>query len=104
MKKIIAFFLLVGALWAAYKQTWKIDYSSITETSSFTAVGIFEVGADTTTAKIKLNGLTGRIYLIGDLDITSSPEEAGLIGLTSGFVMYVSTGTGPGAWVKIGGQ
>jgi len=105
MKRIITLiFVLAGFLWAGYKQTWKVNYSTVSEISTFTAVGIFKVGNDTSTAKIELNGLTGRIYFKNDLDITSSPEKAGLVGLTSSFIMYVSTGTGPGAWVKIGGQ
>ena len=39
-----------------------------------------------------------------DLDITSSPARAGIIGIDSNFDVYVSTGTGAGAWVKIGSQ
>jgi hypothetical protein len=39
-----------------------------------------------------------------NVDITSTPSAAGIIGLTTAFVLYVSTGTGPAAWVKVGGQ
>jgi len=34
----------------------------------------------------------------------STPTASGLLGFDATYVMYVSTGTGRGAWVKIGGQ
>ncbi len=32
------------------------------------------------------------------------PAAAGILGLDSSYVLYISSGTGTGAWVKIGGQ
>lgn len=34
----------------------------------------------------------------------STPTAAGYLGIDSSYVLYISTGTGRGAWVKIGGQ
>lgn len=44
------------------------------------------------------------VALTIDLDTTSSPLKAGIIGIDSSFDVYVSTGTGVSAWIKIGGQ
>jgi hypothetical protein len=34
----------------------------------------------------------------------STPTAAGLLGIDATYVLHISTGTGRGAWVKIGGQ
>ena len=38
------------------------------------------------------------------LDINSAPSAAGILAIDSSYVLYVSTGTGEGAWVKIADQ
>jgi hypothetical protein len=35
---------------------------------------------------------------------TGTPSAAGILAFDSSWVLYVSTGTGAGAWVKVGGQ
>ncbi len=35
---------------------------------------------------------------------TTVPIAAGILAFDSSYILYVSTGTGAGAWVKIGGQ
>lgn len=35
---------------------------------------------------------------------TTSPARAGLLGVNSALTVYLSTGTGPGAWVVVGSQ
>jgi len=39
-----------------------------------------------------------------DLDTTTAPSSAGIIGITSGYKVYVSTGTFAGNWNLIGSQ
>lgn len=61
------------------------------------------VGIGDITPQAELD-IAGEVALATDLDTTSSPAKAGIIGIDSSFDVYVSTGTGIGAWVKIGSQ
>ena len=61
------------------------------------------VGIGDITPQAELD-IAGELALAIDLDTTSAPAKAGIIGIDSGLDVYVSTGTGASAWVKIGGQ
>jgi len=59
-----------------------------------------DVGIGTTTPSAKLD-IDGTIKVATNLDIGSTPIATGIMGLTSGFDLYVSTGTGAGDWKKL---
>lgn len=64
-------------------------------------------GALTTTGVITTSASTPYAIAIDSVTAvvpTGTPTRAGLIAFSTTYVMYVSTGTGPGAWVKVGGQ
>ncbi len=88
-------------------EVWSIDEEGdVTAAGSLTAPDItasddLVVGDDLRTATSTPYSL---IISSAGVDITSAPDEAGIIGITNAYVMYVSTGTGTAAWVKIGGQ
>jgi hypothetical protein len=52
----------------------------------------------TNTASVKV------IDFAVNLDTTTAPSSTGIVGLTSGFKMYVSTGTAAGSWQLVGSQ
>jgi hypothetical protein len=56
------------------------------------------------TAVITGTAQAATMRLAVDLDPASAPAAAGIIGIDASFNVYVSTGTGEGAWVKIGDQ
>lgn len=64
--------------------------------ATITASGVLTLGSSTPYS-IKFSSKTAAIP-------AGTPSTAGLIAFDSTYVMYVSTGTGAGAWVKIGGQ
>lgn len=64
--------------------------------ATITASGLLTLGSSTAYS-IKISSKTAAIP-------SGTPSAAGLIAFDSTYVMYVSTGTGAGAWVKIGGQ
>ena len=50
---------------------------------------------------------TSGIHITSTETITvgvSTPTAAGLLGIDSSYILYISTGTGRGAWEKVGGQ
>lgn len=74
---------------------------TITETygvsaATITATGLTTLG-NTTAYSLKISSITAEVP-------SGTPTAAGLIAFDTNYVMYVSTGTGAGAWVKIGGQ
>lgn len=79
-----------------------LTVSSQTITGTQTVAGAQTVtGVITTSAStpysIKISSKTAAVP-------GGTPTAAGLIAFDSTYVMYVSTGTGAGAWVKVGGQ
>jgi hypothetical protein len=64
--------------------------------STFTATGLITLG-NSTAYSLKVSSITAAIP-------AGTPSAAGLIAFDSSYVMYISTGTGAGAWVKVGGQ
>jgi hypothetical protein len=91
-----------------------IDVSGAASVGSMTNSGNSTVGGTlavtgATTLTAVLNTASSTAYSIKISSKTAAipagtPTAAGLIAFDSTYVMYVSTGTGPGAWVKIGGQ
>lgn len=66
------------------------------DTNTASLTGLLTLGSDTAYS-VKVSSITAAIP-------TGTPTAAGLIAFDKSYVLYVSTGTGPGAWVKVGGQ
>ena len=75
----------------------RVTTSASTPNVAFTGV----VNSSTMT----ISGSQGLRFQTATITAASTvPAAAGILALDSAYVLYVSTGTGAGAWVKIGGQ
>lgn len=78
------------------------------DVSGNTAVGSLTVSGTAALTGV-LNTATSTPYAIKFSSVTAavpagSPSAANILAVTTGSVLYISTGTGPGAWVKVGAQ
>jgi len=123
MKKYLLFILLFLPTFVSgqiFYQTYKVHYDSFTHKSSWTWVGTFRIGTDTSTwntvildtGSIKTEEIvadkeviTPRIDFSIRYDTNTAPSSANLLVISSRtWSLWVSTGTGTKAWRKIGGQ
>jgi hypothetical protein len=70
------------------------------EVSTITVTNSISVSTITATGTINCKVID---YAV-NLDTTTAPSSTGIVGLTSGFKMYVSTGTAAGSWQLVGSQ
>jgi hypothetical protein len=68
-------------------------------TGTFTTATVTALTVSTTTVK----GTQG-LRFQGYIAASGTPLAADIIGIDSSHILYISTGTGAGAWVKVGGQ
>lgn len=99
---LLAAFVLVGSAHAAATK-----FTNVTVTGTLTTATSAVTGNQTVTGVINTSASTPYAVAIGSVTAAvpaGTPSAAGLIAFSTTYVMYVSTGTGPGAWVKVGGQ
>ncbi len=77
---------------------------TIAEEGNTTIVGTLGVTGLITGTGAVFSSTTAPLRLSGNITETAAPASADLIGINSSFDVYVSTGTGIGAWVLVGGQ
>lgn len=97
---------IIGGLGCTLSGANSLCYSTMTMTVSGSNVAVFKgvkMGIDIT-APVEQLEVNGNVKLANSLDIASAPSASGVLGITSANVVYVSTGTGAGAWVKVGSQ
>lgn len=70
------------------------DSTTLTKIATLSDIGMFTVHSST------------EAFQFGEasLDVDSSPSAAGILAVNSSYELYISTGTGVSAWVKVGGQ
>lgn len=84
-----------------------ITTSPLTASDVNATYGVTGTSATFTTAAIStmtLSGAQGLRMSQSVIDITAAPAAANILAHSSTFVLYISTSTGAGAWVKVGGQ
>jgi hypothetical protein len=100
VKTYLLAFLLLGLVSSAQAAATKFKDLTVTGnlvvTGTSTHTGVIATSASTPYA-VSIASVTAAVP-------AGTPTAAGLIAFSTTYVMYVSTGTGPGAWVKIGGQ
>ena len=71
-----------------------IGSTTMSEIVTISPIGLFSVLSST------------EAFQFGEasLNTSSSPSAAGILAVDSGYDLYISSGTGPGAWIKVGGQ
>lgn len=92
-KYVLAVLLLGGIVGSAFAGTTRF---SDLQVRNLTTTGVYTTSASTPYA-VAVASVTAAVP-------ASAPTQAGLIAFSTSYVMYVSTGTGTGAWVKIGAQ
>jgi hypothetical protein len=112
LKSYLLAFLLLGLVSSAQAAATK--FKDLTVTGNLTVTGTTtHTGAVTNTAGTTTSGVittsASTPYAISIASVTAAvpagtPTAAGLIAFSTTYVMYVSTGTGAGAWVKVGSQ
>lgn len=74
-----------------------------TLSSTLAVTGASTLTGAVTLSTVTVNGTQGLRFGIS-VDTTSTPAAAGILAKNSSNELYISTGTGAAAWVKVGGQ
>lgn len=81
--------------------------------TSFASTVTFAAGVASTTgtfsgvvslSTVTVSGAEGLRMSGSVIDITAAPSASHILGISATHVLYISTSTGAGAWVKVGGQ
>ena len=110
MKKILAALVAVAAfgnapLFAAATQDsrTKTTFSNVVVTGTLEVDGTQNVDGSVSLSTVTISGSNG-LRFATVVSTSTAPSAAGVLARNTANELYISTGTGAGAWVKVGGQ